>query len=166
LLCSHVSIIGTNVLARKNEDTMANPTESASGTNIARATPTMKNDGAKTARIESMMRSRGTTTSRLASRTARATGFLSARWRWMFSTAMTDSSTRIPMARVSPPSVIRFTVSPDAQSATSAERSASGMVATTTKALLMLPSASRIMTPVRSAPRRPSNRRARNASDT
>ena len=51
---------------------MANPTESAIGTNMARVAPVMKNDGVKTARMQSMASRRGTAVSALPSRTAQA----------------------------------------------------------------------------------------------
>jgi hypothetical protein len=96
----------------------------------------MKNDGAKTATTHSIASKRGTTTSRLASSTAFATGLPSPKCVWMFSTAMIDSSTRMPMARVRSSSVIRLIDWPAAHSATVAESNAIGIVSTTTTALL------------------------------
>ena len=60
------------------------------------------------------------------------------------------------MARVRPPSVIRLIDCPAAQSATVAESNASGIVTATSKALRMLPRASRMIRPVNNAPNAPS----------
>lgn len=75
-----------------------------------RDTPVMKNDGTNTATTDSMASRRGTTTSALASSTARATGVPRARCVWMFSIATVASSTRMPTARASPPSVMMLMV--------------------------------------------------------
>ena len=61
------------------------------------------------------------------SRTASASGCPRSKWLWMFSMATVASSTRMPMASASPPSVIRLIVCPVSQSATTAAISASGM---------------------------------------
>jgi hypothetical protein len=74
------------------------------------ADATMKKDGANTARMQSMASIIGTATSETPSRTARARVFPRARWVWMFSMATVDSSTRIPIASVSPPRVMMLIV--------------------------------------------------------
>ena len=61
-LCRNIQVetTGTNVLERKYDVIIANPTASDNGTNRAWAAPCMKNDGMKTASTQSIARSRGT----------------------------------------------------------------------------------------------------------
>ncbi len=61
------------------------------------------------------------------------------RLRWMFSTSTVASSTSMPMARASPPSVMMLMVWPVSFSPTIAEKMASGMEVETMTMLRQLP---------------------------
>ena len=112
----------------------------------------MKNDGTNTATTESIASNRGMTTSRLASSTPRATGAPRARCVWMFSIATVASSTRMPTASASPPSVMMLIVWPAPHSATTAVSSANGIVTTTMAELRQSRRNSSTIRPVSSAP--------------
>ena len=56
---SHVAKTGTSVLDSTNDEIIAKPTASDSGTNSWRPTPTMNNDGMKTASTHNIESSRG-----------------------------------------------------------------------------------------------------------
>ncbi len=66
------------------------------------------------------------------------------RWRSMFSMVTVASSTRIPIASVSPPSVIRLMVSPSALSARIDDRMDKGIDTAMMQVLRQLPRKSRI----------------------
>ena len=85
------------------------------------------------------------------SRIARFSGLPIARLRWMFSISTVASSTRMPTASASPPSVMMFSVWPRAQSATIATRIDSGMLIVTISVLRHEPRNSRISSPVSDA---------------
>ena len=74
----------------------------------------------------------------------------------MFSTSTVASSTRMPTASARPPSVIRFSVCPVSHRATTAPRSANGMLSTTTSTLRQSRRNSSTIRPVRHAPSSPS----------
>ncbi len=97
---------------RKYEASSENTTDSASGVNRYFETPNKKVTGKNTMQIASVAMVRGRATSREPSRMATVSGLPSVRLRWMFSTATVASSTRIPVASASPPSVIRLMVLP------------------------------------------------------
>src|SRR5581483_4829753 len=135
LFSSHTDSTGTKVLESRYDEIIAKPTASDSGTNSARADPCMKNDGMNTASTHSIANRRGTAVSALPRRTASAIECVRSICVWMFSTSTVGSSTRMPTASASPPSVMRLSVWPVSQSETTAPRSASGIFRTTTKTL-------------------------------
>ena len=98
------------MLDSKYEVIIAKLTASASGTNRLRAAPSMKNTGRNTARMHSIASSRGTAVSVLPRRTASATESVCYICTWMFSTSTVASSTRMPTASASPPSVMMLMV--------------------------------------------------------
>ena len=67
-----VDSTGTSVLESTNEEIIANPTASESGTNSWRPTPDMKSDGMNTDKTQSIERNRAMTVFWHASMTARA----------------------------------------------------------------------------------------------
>ena len=146
------------MLESRYEATIAKPTASDSGTNRFCAAPCMKKAGMNTARMQSIASSRGTAVSRrrvvrsTRERLRRAPSCV-----WMFSISTVASSTRMPTASASPPSVIRLIVCPDTHSATIAARSANGMFSTTTSALRQSRRNSSTISPVSTAPSSPSS---------
>ena len=90
---------------------MANTTASASGTNRYRATPERKNIGKKTMQMQSVDTSAGTAICAAPSKIPSRSGAPSSRCRSMFSIVTVASSTRIPTASASPPSVMMLIVS-------------------------------------------------------
>ena len=148
--------MGTNVLDSRYEATIEKPTASESGRNIAFAAPTMKNDGANTASTHNIAMSSGNATSCPESTTARATALRRTKCVWIFSITTVDISTRIPMARANPPSVMMLTVCLVIHSANTAPISARGMLMTTIKALRQSRKKRNTIRPVRRAPRAPS----------
>ena len=149
------------MLESRYEAIIAKPTARASGTNRAFAAPSMKNAGMKTLRMQSIASRRGQPVSAVPSSAARAGEAPRARCVWMFSTATVASSTRMPTARASPPSVIRWMDCPLTQSAKAAASSASGMFTTTMNAVRQSRRNSSTIRPVSSAPRPPSLSRSR-----
>ena len=145
------------------EAIIENATASASGGKSARPIPTMKNDGMNTAITQSIARNFGTITSAMASRIARLTRCSRPRWVCMFSIVTVASSTRMPIARASPPRVMMLTVWPVSRRPTTAARRASGIVTTTINAERQFLRKTSTMSPVSTAPRMPSIRRPRMA---
>src|SRR5208337_3520781 len=146
-------MVGTMVRERKYEASMANTTASASGTNRYRATPESKNIGANTMQIESVETNAGVAICIALSRTT-SSMFLSgsaSRLRLMFSTSTVASSTRMPTARASPPSVMMLIVSPIALNAIIEVRMAKGIEVAMIRVLRQLPRKVRIMKAVRHA---------------
>src|SRR6185437_3345941 len=135
---SQTAIIGTKVLERKYEATMANPTAKASGTNKARPTPTMNKDGMNTAKTASMDTKRDAIVSTAESITARAVETVFPRWAWILSMATVEASTSTPTANANPPSVMILMVWPMAHKATTDPNSATGMVRSTIRLLRQL----------------------------
>lgn len=117
----------------------------------------MKNFELKTARMQTVASRRGTAVWRLPSRTASGTLSVRAIQAWMFFTLTAASSTRMPMARAWPPSVMTLIVSPVSQSARIETHRASGMLSTTTIALHQSCRKTSTTMPTRNAPRTPSS---------
>ena len=84
----------------------------ASGVNRNRAGPTSSTTGKKTMQIDSVATMAGTAICDAPSRMARVSGLPMLRLRWMFSTSTVASSTSMPMASASPPSVMMLMVWP------------------------------------------------------
>ena len=80
----------------------------------------------------------------------------------MFSTSTVASSTRMPIARASPPSVIRLIVLPDSHSPITAAISASGILSTTTSTLRQSRRNNSTISPVSTAPSTPFDRQRAN----
>ena len=80
-MCSkYFAIVGTRVRDRRNEQTMANITLSAKGTNRKRATPLRKNIGMNTMQMHSRDTKAGTTICEAPSMIAASTGLPCSRW--------------------------------------------------------------------------------------
>ena len=124
-------------------------TPSASGVKRKRAGPSSRTTGKKTTQIVSVAARAGTAICRAPSRIATVRGFPMWRLRWMFSTSTVASSTSMPIASASPPSVIRFNVCPLRKSPTSPTRIASGMLVPTSTAPRQLPRKKRIISETR-----------------
>src|ERR1700680_3219062 len=146
-------MVGTIVRDRKYEAHMANTTASARGTNKYRATPDSKNIGANTMQMESVETKAGVAICAALSRTTSSMSFsgCASRLRLMFSTSTVASSTRMPTARASPPSVMILIVSPIALKTMIEVRMAKGIEVAMIKVLRQLPRNVRIMKEVRHA---------------
>ena len=120
------------MLESKYDVTIAPPTASDRGTNRERTAPCMMNDGMNTERMQKSASSRGTAVSMFPCRTARDIDGVCSIWVWMFSISTVASSTRMPIARARPPSVMMLIVLPVKFSTTIEPRSASGILSTTT----------------------------------
>jgi hypothetical protein len=118
--------------------------------------PTMNNVGVNTAITDSIARKRGAITSCIASSTARPGGVPRARCVSMFSIATVASSTRMPTASASPPSVMMLIVWPASRNPTTAVRTDSGIVTITIRADLALRRNRMTASDVRIAPSTPS----------
>ena len=108
------AIVGTSVRESRYDASIAKHTASASGTNRYFATPDRKNIGTNTMQIESVETSAGTAICEAPSRIACTISLPWSKLRLMFSTSTVASSTRIPTASASPPSVMMLIVSPSA----------------------------------------------------
>src|SRR5271154_7126317 len=146
-------MVGTMVRDRKYEANMANTTASARGTNRYRATPENRNIGANTIQIASVDTKAGVAICDALSSTTSSISLSgsASRFLLMFSTSTVASSTRMPTARASPPSVMMLMVSPIALNAMIEVRIASGMDVAMIKVLRQLPRKVRIMKAVRQA---------------
>ena len=132
---------------------MAKTTASARGTNRYRATPDSKNIGANTMQIESVETKAGVAICDALSRTISSRFFSgsASRLRLMFSTSTVASSTSMPTARASPPSVMILIVCPIALSTMIEVRIARGIEVAMITVLRQLPRNVRIMNAVRHA---------------
>ena len=146
-------MVGTMVRERKYEANIAKTTASARGTNRYRATPDSKNIGANTMQIESVDTKAGVAICEALSSTTSSRSFSgsASRFRLMFSTSTVASSTRMPTARASPPSVMMFIVCPIALNAIMELRIASGIEVAMMIVLRQLPKKVRIIKAVRHA---------------
>ena len=104
------TIVGTSVRDSRYDAIIANTTAIASGVNRYRAVPVSSSTGTNTMQMDNVDTNVGTAICEAPSRTARTSGFPIARLRWVFSISTVASSTRIPTARASPPSVITLMV--------------------------------------------------------
>ncbi len=116
----------------------------------------MMNAGTKTDRMHRSASRIGTAVAWLPRSTAVAIFGVPCICTWMFSMVTVAMLTRMPIASAMPPSDMMLIVLPVAHRPTSEPRSASGMVVTTTSTLLTSRRNSRIISPVRAAPIRPS----------
>ena len=130
---------------------MANTTASASGTNRYRATPLRKNIGRNTMQMQSVETSAGTAICAAPSRMACSIALPSSRLRLMFSISTVASSTRMPTASASPPSVMMLMVSCRTLSTMIDVRIESGIETAMISVLRQLPRNIRIIRPVRHA---------------
>ena len=153
---SQTDSTGTTVLERRYDEIMAKPTASDSGTNSDRTGSAMRKAGMNTDRMHNSASSRGTAVMWLPFSTARLSDGVRPIWTWMFSISTVASSTRMPIASASPPSVMMLIVLPVSHRPHSEPKSAIGMLNTTTITLRQLRRNSRIISPVSLAPIRPS----------
>ncbi len=130
---------------------MAKTTASARGTKRYRATPLRKNIGTNTMQILSVETNAGTAIWAAPSRMACSISLPSSRLRLMFSISTVASSTRIPTASASPPSVIMLIVSPNALSVMIEHRIDKGIDTAMMIVLRQLPRKIRIMMAVKHA---------------
>jgi hypothetical protein len=105
-----MAMVGTSVRDRMNEAIMAKTTDNAIGTNRKPATPGRKNIGTNTIQMHSSETNAGVTIWAAPSRIASITPLPCSRCQLMFSIVTVASSTRMPTASASPPSVITFIV--------------------------------------------------------
>src|SRR2546429_613253 len=122
-------MVGTMVRESRYEASIAKTTASASGTKRYRATPDSKNIGANTMQIDRVDTNAGVAICDALSRTISSMSFFgsASRLRLMFSTSTVASSTRMPTARASPPSVMILIVCPIALRTMMEVRIARGM---------------------------------------
>ena len=108
-------MVGTSVRDKINEQTIADITASAIGTNRKRATPVRKNIGTNTMQMHNIDTNAGVTICAAPSMIAVSTSLPCSRCQLMFSIVTVASSTRMPTASANPPSVMMFNVSPSAE---------------------------------------------------
>jgi hypothetical protein len=130
---------------------MANTTAIAIGTNSERAAPVRNAIGANTMQMHSVDTNAGIAICCAPSMIARVNGLRWCMLRWMFSIATVASSTRMPTASASPPSVMTFRVWPSAHSTIAENRIDSGIEITTVSVERQLPRNIRIMSAVSAA---------------
>ena len=130
---------------------MAKTTAIASGVNRYLAVPVSSSTGTNTMQIERVETNVGMAICDAPSRTARTSGFRMAMFRCVFSTSTVASSTRMPTASASPPSVITLIVCPSKLRMQSDARIESGIEMHTITVLRQLPRKSRIINPVKAA---------------
>ena len=130
---------------------MANTTAIARGVNRYLAAPVNSSTGTNTMQMESVETKAGAAICMAPSSTARTSGFFMAMLRCVFSISTVASSTRIPTASASPPSVITLMVAPSRLKQISDTRIESGMEMHTITVLRQLPRKTRIIRPVRNA---------------
>ena len=135
---------------------IANTTAMASGVKRYFAGPVRNTTGTKTMQIDRVETKAGVAICWAPSRIACTNRLPRPRFRWMFSISTVASSTRMPTASASPPSVITLSVWPIALRIASDVRIESGIDVITTRVLRQLPRKSRIITPVRNAATAPS----------
>ena len=118
---------------------MANTTAMASGVNRYFAAPVSSSTGTKTMQMDSVETNAGTAICMAPSSTARTSGFLIARLRWVFSISTVASSTRMPTASAMPPRVMTLMVWPSRFRMTMEVRIESGIEMQTISVLRQLP---------------------------
>ena len=140
-----------------NEQTIANITASAIGTNRKRATPSRKNIGTNTMQMQSSETNAGVTICAAPSRIAARTSLPCSRCQLMFSIVTVASSTRMPTASARPPSVMMLSVSPNIDSSAIAPSTESGIEIAMISVERQLPRNSRIIRLVSAAAMMPSS---------
>ncbi|QIN65450.1 hypothetical protein SBC1_54950 (plasmid) [Caballeronia sp. SBC1] len=148
--------MGTKVRESTNEAIIAKITASAMGTNRKRAMPSSSNMGTNTMQMHSSETRAGVTICAAPSRIASLTDLPCSRCQLIFSMVTVASSTRMPTASASPPSVITLSVSPIAESPAMAASTASGMDDAMISVERQLPRNNRIMSEVSAAAMMPS----------
>ena len=141
--------VGTSVRDNRYDASIEITTPSASGVKRKRAGPSSSTTGKNTTQMVSVAAKAGTAICRAPSRIATVSGFPMCRLRWMFSTSTVASSTSMPIASASPPSVMRFKVWPLRNSPTRPTRMARGMLVPTSTAPRQLPRKKRIISETR-----------------
>jgi len=130
---------------------MANTTAIASGVNRYCAVPVSSSTGTNTMQIDKVDTKVGTAICDAPSSTARTSGFPIPRLRCVFSISTVASSTRMPTASASPPSVITLIVWPSRLRTQMELRIESGIEVHTMSVLRQLPRNSRMTRPVNTA---------------
>ena len=104
--------IGMTLIATMYEAAIDNTTASARALNRYLATPNRNMTGKNTMQVVMVEASTGSATSSAPSRAACIGSLPCSRWRLMFSSTTTESSTRRPIARAKPPRVMMLIVEP------------------------------------------------------
>src|SRR6202043_1005172 len=126
---------GVNVRESAYDASIANTTASPSGVNRYLAGPSRNTTEVNTQLMASVETSVGTAISAAPCSVASESGMPSSvHSRWVFSMVTVESSTRMPTASASPPSVMVLSVSPRKYSTVSDDRMASGIEMITTSA--------------------------------
>ena len=159
-----MAMVGTMVRDHMYEASIAKITASASGTNKNFATPDRKNMGINTMQMHNVETNAGTAICCAPSRMACTVSLPMARLRLIFSISTVASSTRMPTASASPPSVMMLMVSPSALRHSTLTRMDSGIEAAMISVLFQLPKNTRIMNAVRHAAISASRKHAVNGS--
>src|SRR6202051_2588347 len=150
-------VIGVRVLDNPYEASIANTTASPSGVNRYLAGPSRNTTDVNTQLMASVETKVGTAISAAPCRVASESGMPSSvHRRWVFSIVTVESSTNMPTASASPPSVMVLSVSPRKYSTTSDDRIASGIEIITTSVDRQEPRKIRIISAVRPAAMAPS----------
>ena len=155
----YFAIVGTSVRDRMNDQTMADITASAIGTNRKRGTPVRKNIGTNTMQMQSSETKAGVTICSAPSRMACSTSLPCSRCQLMFSIVTVASSTRMPTASARPPKVMMLRVSPSAHSVAIEPSTDSGIDVAMISVERKLPRNSRIIRLVSAAAMTPSRTR-------
>src|SRR6202795_3836640 len=152
-------VIGVRVLDNPYEASIANTTASPSGVNRYLAGPSRNTTEVNTQLMASVETSVGTAISAAPCSVASESGMPSSvHSRWVFSMVTVESSTRMPTASASPPSVMVLSVSPRKYSTTRDDRIASGIEIITTRVERQEPRKIRIISAVRPAAMAPSRK--------
>ena len=144
-------MVGTRVRESRYEASMAKTTAMAMGVNKYLAVPVSSSTGTNTMQMASVETNVGTAICDAPSITARTSGLRMPILRCVFSMATVASSTNMPTASASPPSVMTLMVCPNRLSTQSEARMESGIEMQTINVLRQLPRNSRIIMPVRAA---------------
>ncbi len=135
---------------------MAKPTASVNGMNSERTGSLRMNVGMNTERMQSIANSRAVFVTAFACRAARAMECVCRIWACVFSMVTVASSTRMPMARASPPSDMMLMVLPVSHRPINELVKDKGMLIRTTITLRRSCRKRRIISPVSPAPMAPS----------
>ena len=144
-------MVGTRVRDNRYDAVIANTTAIASGVNRYCAVPVRSSTGTNTMQMDNVDTNVGTAICDAPSSTARTSGLPIPRFRCVFSISTVASSTRMPTASASPPSVITLMVSPRSLRMEMDVRIESGIEIHTMRVLRQLPRNRRITAPVSAA---------------